>query len=66
MSERAWVEFEDVEAISQTALALKVIVEEKTVWIPQSQISENSEVWKNGQKGTLIVTEWIAEEKGLI
>lgn len=36
------------------------------VWIPQSQITEDSEVWKVGDTGTLIVTEYLAEQRGWI
>jgi len=34
------------------------------VWLPKSQIHDDSEVWKVGQKGDLIVTTWYAEQKG--
>lgn len=33
-------------------------------WIPQSQITDDSEVWKEGDEGKLVVTEWFAEKKG--
>jgi len=33
-------------------------------WIPHSQIHENSEVYKPGTSGDLIVTEWLAEQNG--
>lgn len=35
-------------------------------WIPQSQIDDDSEVWQFGDEGTLVVSEWIATEKGLL
>lgn len=35
-------------------------------WVPQSQIHDDSEVWKPGQTGRLVVNEWWAEKKGLI
>jgi len=38
----------------------------EAVWIPKSQIHDDSEVWKKGQVGKLVITEWIAEQKGLI
>ena len=35
-------------------------------WVPQSQVTSDSEVWEKDQEGTLVVTRWIAEEKGWI
>ena len=34
------------------------------VWIPQSQVHDDSEVWKEGDVGSLVVSEWFAEKKG--
>jgi len=34
--------------------------------VPQSQIHEDSEVWKRGDEGTLVVTQWWAEQRGLV
>ena len=36
--------------------------------IPQSQIDDDLEVYNDGEssEGTLIITEWIAKQKGLI
>jgi hypothetical protein len=36
------------------------------LWIPKSQIHDNSEVWKAHQKGDVVVMQWWAEKKGLI
>lgn len=33
-------------------------------WIAKSQITEDSEVYRMGTSGTLIVTEWLAKKKG--
>jgi hypothetical protein len=33
-------------------------------WVPQSQITDDSEVYKKGHVGTLCVTEWWAQKKG--
>lgn len=33
-------------------------------WVPKKQITDDSEVYKKGHEGTLIVTEWIAGERG--
>ena len=39
---------------------------DKEVWIPLSQVDDDSEIWKVGEEGTLVVSEWIATQKGLI
>jgi hypothetical protein len=36
----------------------------KAIWIPQSCIHSNSEVWKYNQKGNVVVALWWAEERG--
>ena len=35
-------------------------------WIPKNQITEDSEVYEIGTEGTLIITEWLARERGWI
>ena len=52
-------------------LAIRVIAdwhhsERRLVWIPKSQIDDDSEVWEKGQDGTLVTSEWIALEKSLV
>jgi hypothetical protein len=72
MSEnRNKVELEDCLCINASKLAIQVEIGDgpktgEVLWIPNSQVDDDSEVWKKGDKGTLIVSEWIAEQKGLI
>ncbi len=35
-------------------------------WIPKSQLHDNSEVRDVGDEGTLVISTWLAEKKGLI
>jgi hypothetical protein len=35
-------------------------------WIPQSLIDDDSEVYKPGQTGELVIPEWFALKEGLI
>jgi hypothetical protein len=35
-------------------------------WIPKSVIHDNSEIWKTGQQGDLVVKQWFAEKQGWI
>lgn len=62
------VEFSNVKVIHETEKAILVKIEnvEENVWIPKTQINEYSEVFEMGTEGKLIVTEWIAKQKGLI
>ena len=48
----------------ENELSLKVNLEGEEVLIPKSQIHDNSEVYKAGTEGSLIVTEWLAEKRG--
>jgi len=54
--------------IHQTAQAIKVEAPDfdEPVWIPQSQITEDSEVYKLGTEGTLVVADWFAEKRGWV
>jgi hypothetical protein len=52
--------------IRQTDAALLVEIDGKQHWIPQSQIDDDSEVWEEGQDGDLVVSQWIAEQRGLV
>ena len=62
------VEFADVLAEHETdkALLCRFPDREAPVWIPKGQIDNDSEVYKKGHKGKLVVSEWIATEKGLV
>ena len=69
------VEFEGVTVDGETQPghtnhgAIKCMFPENPVepiWIPKSQVDDRSDVYKSGQIGTLMISEWIAGEKGLI
>ena len=39
------------------------------IWIPHSQIDNDSELWEDsdiGEEGKLVVSAWLAEKKGLL
>lgn len=67
MVDEGQVEFEAV-CIGATlkAIQVKLAEHEKPIWIPQSLVHDDSEVYKPGQKGSLIVPEWWALKEGLI
>jgi hypothetical protein len=52
---------------SEKALLVEAPVFDEEQWVPKNQIDDDSEVWgeKEGRnEGTLIVSKWIAEQKG--
>ena len=59
------VRIANVEALHATANALLVRIDDEEYWIPQSQIHADSEVWKIGHTGTLVITRWFADKEGL-
>lgn len=64
MSDSTWTC--DGEAVRETEKAVLVQLEtgdEK--WIPKSVIHDDSEVWKAGQAGRLVVLGWWAEKEKL-
>lgn len=65
-------EFEDycrvkAKVIKDTGKALLVEIEgmDEQVWIPQSQIDDRSDCWKEGDEGDLVISQWIANKKGI-
>lgn len=60
-------EFDGVHCERESAMAICVTgIEDHPTWIPKSQIDDDSEVWQPGHRGKLVVSEYIALEKGLI
>ncbi len=59
-------EFFDVEVERETTLAIYVHIDGEYWWIPKSQIDATSEIFHEGDTGILVISEFIAKEKGLI
>lgn len=59
-----WVDVDEV----RVATASAILVSDGTVevWIPKSQIGSLSEVKDKGDKGRLLIPEWLAQDRGLI
>lgn len=53
-----------VTSLGETERAVKCRIHGETVWIPKSQITDDSEVYKAHQTGTLVVTGWLAKQEG--
>ena len=62
------VEFSDCTCRIETdsALLVRFADRDEAIWIPKSQVDDDSEVYKKGTSGILVITEWFATEKGLI
>lgn len=54
----------DVEVRAETEKALKIFDGKTECWIPKSQIKDQCE--EKGQITSIFITEWLANEKGLI
>ena len=57
--------FENVECLRATERAILCRIGNREVWIPQSQVDEDSEVYALGHRGKLVITEWFADKEGL-
>ena len=60
------VRIDDVVCTHATEKAILVEIDGDDHWIPQSQIDEDSEVWRKGDEGTLIISDWIAQQRALV
>lgn len=58
------VELEGVSVQRETESAILCDIDGEEHWIPKSQIHDDSEVYKADTEGTLIVSLWIAKQKG--
>lgn len=59
----------EVEVLVETEKALHVFVVDTgdEVWIPKSQIHDDSDVYsRDTSPGTITITRWIAEQKGIV
>jgi len=60
------MKFEDVSCRKAKGKAILVEIPDLggEFWIPQSQVTDDSEVWKEGDTGTLVISDWFAEKNG--
>jgi len=64
------VAIRDCKLIKHFKQAMLVDVEGEEMWIPYSQIDDDSELYKGkdcpeGTEGTLVISDWLAEQRGL-
>lgn len=59
------VSFKNAKCIDESARAIRVVFADgETVWCPKSAVDEDSEVFKDGDEGTFMCADWIAEKEG--
>lgn len=52
-------------AVSPEAIMV-TLADGKQLWVPQSQVHDDSEVYRKGDSGKLVVTEWWAQQRNLV
>ena len=60
---------ENAECMREKPKALEIWApkfQKAAFWVPKSQVHDDSEVYKEGDRGTLIISGWLAEQKGWI
>lgn len=60
-----WLTIPGALLVHQTEKAGKFWIEGEEYWIPWSQVSEDCALEANGDQGALIITKWIAQQKGI-
>jgi len=58
----------EVEVVRQTPASVLVILDEREIFIPLSQICDSSEITEDsepGDEGTITISEWLAIQEGL-
>lgn len=65
--EQGYIIVHQCEAIRETNEAILVEVHgyDDPIWVPKSQIGENSDVYADCTSGSLVITAWFAEKAGL-
>lgn len=58
------IAIEDVSTVQESDRALCVLIDGQRRWVPKSVIHDDSEVYRDGDRGTLVVKEWWAEKEG--
>lgn len=55
----------DVQCLGESSKAILVAVNGSEHWIPKSQLHDDSEVYAKGDTGKLVMSKWIAKQRGL-
>lgn len=60
------VAIDNVRATRATDKALLCMIDGEEKWVPQSCITDDSEVYAAGDEGRLVITAWFARKEGLV
>tara|TARA_R110000751_G_scaffold9157_6_gene35033 strand:+ start:328 stop:612 length:285 start_codon:yes stop_codon:yes gene_type:complete len=63
--EKKFVGFKCENVEKESLKALYCLIQGNMHWVPKSQIGDESEVKTEGDSGIIMLSEWIAGEKGL-
>lgn len=69
MSRGETISFDGVTCLKETDAALLCRLDDgREIWFPKSQVDDDSEVFDDDSNaaGTLVVTEWVCLQKGLL
>lgn len=67
MSEQEPYELEDCEVLAVLEKSMKVhSAEHGEIWIPLSQVHDDNDTSDEGDRGTILVTQWLAEQRGWV
>lgn len=60
------VTIKNVYAVRKTPKALICVIDDDEYIVPDSQITDDSEVYREGDDGDLVITDWIADKLGIM
>lgn len=60
------VELEDVKVVKATDNALCLHINDEDIWCPRSAVADESEVFEQGDEGTITVARWWAFKNNLL
>jgi hypothetical protein len=63
-TEERFICHDDVTVERETDKALLCVIAGEEHWVPKSQIADESEVFAENTRGTLVIKRWLAEQKG--
>lgn len=56
------ISFPNVRALDSNSKGVLVAIDGEERWVPQSVIHDDSEVWRKGDEGVLVLCEWWVAE----
>ena len=60
-----YVEIKEAMILKKTGGAVLIEVDDEEHWVPWSCVEDNGEDFRVGTRGTIYISEWIAEREGI-